>query len=744
MVRLDRKTKRMVRESYLVVLTALVLVSQAARVPDGFCVFSKGDGGARTIHMVTLKPGWTEQEIRATETKVVNRGSEGGDIEVVISFDGKWLAFARSIGAPSNYGGEDYHAFDRFEVYIASLERPFPAEPIRVGRGYWPSWGDDSRNPTKTLYYSTHHDSKTIRAVTVGANGELSNDREITAIRTDLSENYVGFAMCAANGQYYAARYGGSVHAYHFAGPLAGQLIYLNSGCHPSVTAESWWVINAKWSAASNDASVRSSPIPGLSVVGDNSNESEGAYHFGSSANMEWFVTRTYGNWTIQNVGYDCYLFKLTATASAFSVEKQVRITDDGSWIDVHEWEEPQQLGIRLFESSPPSITTGSSATLTWETTGVEGVTLNGEAVPANSSRTVSPATTTTYTLVASAGDNSVSQALTLEVGAPVLTSVVVSPSPTEVMFGESVTLTAEAFDQSGDPITGSVSWSAEGGSVLPASGSTTTFTAANTAGAFTITAAAADVTGTATVLVMDPSVVRLRINSGGCSTLSVDGWEPDVPYAQGGTCWENPAMIATGGVENAAPADVYRTVRRESHNLSFDIPDGEYTVRLHFADAFGDRNMRYTIEGDVVLDNFDPATEAGSTNQAVVMEFVVMVSDGNGMQISAGSSGSDVFEAGIEICGEGAMPVSVSAPRKSAVVPGCLMVGHDGAISVTAPGEHTVHVHSADGRLVTSFSGNGPYHYVVDNSFAGQLYWITLETGSMIVTRKVAILGLR
>ena len=39
------------------------------------------------------------QEIMASETRICPRGSHGGDIQGVISFDGQWLAFARSVDA---------------------------------------------------------------------------------------------------------------------------------------------------------------------------------------------------------------------------------------------------------------------------------------------------------------------------------------------------------------------------------------------------------------------------------------------------------------------------------------------------------------------------------------------------------------------------------------------------------------------------------------------------------------------
>jgi hypothetical protein len=76
----------------------------------------------------------------------------------------------------------------------------------------------------------------------------------------------------------------------------------------------------------------------------------------------------------------------------------------------------------------------------------------------------------------------------------------------------------------------------------------------------------------------------------------------------------------------------------------------------LHFNDGVGDvgsRQMNITIEGTRVLSSYDIVAEAGGKNKAVVEEFNVTVSDGNGMTIALGEgTGSDAFVAGIEISG--------------------------------------------------------------------------------------------
>ncbi|MDE0839303.1 MAG: hypothetical protein OSB41_09645, partial [Kiritimatiellae bacterium] len=65
-----------------------------AALPTGFITYSKGRKGDRTLHKVTLKPGMTEAQVRASETLICKKGDKGGDIQGQISFDGKMLAFA--------------------------------------------------------------------------------------------------------------------------------------------------------------------------------------------------------------------------------------------------------------------------------------------------------------------------------------------------------------------------------------------------------------------------------------------------------------------------------------------------------------------------------------------------------------------------------------------------------------------------------------------------------------------------
>lgn len=152
-----------------------------------------------------------------------------------------------------------------------------------------------------------------------------------------------------------------------------------------------------------------------------------------------------------------------------------------------------------------------------------------------------------------------------------------------------------------------------------------------------------------AVTLTVSELALPLRINCGD-NAYDVTGWQRDDPFVSGGQDWVNPNDIDTSGVTNAAPHDVYKSVRHQSpHAYQIGLPDGDYLLRLHFADAYTDRAMDYFAEGVHILDDLDVVTEAGGTNRALVKEFGITVTGGDGLQIEASSDG-DVFECGIEI----------------------------------------------------------------------------------------------
>jgi phospholipase C len=145
-------------------------------------------------------------------------------------------------------------------------------------------------------------------------------------------------------------------------------------------------------------------------------------------------------------------------------------------------------VGSVAISASPAAIVAGQSTTLTWSSLNAVSASINpgiGNVAPSGS-LAVSPAATTTYTIVATRSNGSmVSASTTVDV-----TSVTISASPASIATGQSSTLTwssSDAASVSISPGIGSVSGSGSV-NVSPTSTTTYTATATNSLGA-TITA---------------------------------------------------------------------------------------------------------------------------------------------------------------------------------------------------------------------------------------------------------------
>jgi len=79
----------------------------------------------------------------------------------------------------------------------------------------------------------------------------------------------------------------------------------------------------------------------------------------------------------------------------------------------------PPPMPTAMLSANPTSIQSGQSATLSWTTSNAASVTLNGAGVAANGSQMVSPASTTTYSLVATNATGSVTRTAMVTVVAP-------------------------------------------------------------------------------------------------------------------------------------------------------------------------------------------------------------------------------------------------------------------------------------------------------------------------------------
>ena len=189
--------------------------------------------------------------------------------------------------------------------------------------------------------------------------------------------------------------------------------------------------------------------------------------------------------------------------------------------------------------------------------------------------------------------------------------------------------------------------------------------------------------TVTATEQDNDTPPVDVKLNSGGGA---VSNWSADANWTMtGGGTASSAAAIANAG---SVPQAVYQTRRYGSTvTYSLAIPDGQYHVRLHFAElaytAAGQRRFNVAIEGAPVLTNFDILAAAGGQNRAVVQVFSNVTVTG-GLQIQAvGTTGTAQFN-GIEVVSAGSEPgrKALAAGRKSVVGTGAgpLAVARSGA----------------------------------------------------------------
>ena len=111
----------------------------------------------------------------------------------------------------------------------------------------------------------------------------------------------------------------------------------------------------------------------------------------------------------------------------------------------------------------------------------------------------------------------------------------------------------------------------------------------------------------------------------------------------------------------NAGPAKIYMSKRYGSDfTYSFPVPTNQtYTVRLHFAEIFdAEKGMRIeniSLNGKIVLPNFEPFAEAGGINKAVVREFTNVKPNRDGtitvrIQATKSSPDQNAKISGIEI----------------------------------------------------------------------------------------------
>ena len=105
--------------------------------------------------------------------------------------------------------------------------------------------------------------------------------------------------------------------------------------------------------------------------------------------------------------------------------------------------------------------------------------------------------------------------------------------------------------------------------------------------------------------------------------------WVADEGFADGETY-----EVDDAAVTNTTDPALYRTERYSMTAYSFAVPNGKYTVKLHFAEVFsgitgpGDRVFSFNVQGHEFKD-FDIWVKAGGPDKAYVESVDVEVTDG-------------------------------------------------------------------------------------------------------------------
>lgn len=154
------------------------------------------------------------------------------------------------------------------------------------------------------------------------------------------------------------------------------------------------------------------------------------------------------------------------------------------------------------------------------------------------------------------------------------------------------------------------------------------------------------------------------QINCGG---VAVGPFAADA-FFLGGLSYSKISAVETNGTVNAAPVEVYQTVRavyEQAFEYIFPnlISGSAYTVRLHFADLFsqnpGDRLFNVTINENRVLENFDVIAEGGAPGIAMVKDFATQADAAGQIHILFDYVVDSAIPCAIEILGERSAPAS-------------------------------------------------------------------------------------
>ena len=131
-------------------------------------------------------------------------------------------------------------------------------------------------------------------------------------------------------------------------------------------------------------------------------------------------------------------------------------------------------------------------------------------------------------------------------------------------------------------------------------------------------------------------------------STTAVAPFQADAFFA-GGNASGGGAIADTSAVISPAPAAVYQR-ERSGGTITYTLPNliaGQtYTLRLHFNESYwktaGQRVFNVTVNGNVVLPNFDIIAAAGAPNTAIVEQFTVQPNASGNVTVTLSGATAD------------------------------------------------------------------------------------------------------
>jgi hypothetical protein len=261
---------------------------------------------------------------------------------------------------------------------------------------------------------------------------------------------------------------------------------------------------------------------------------------------------------------------------------------------------------------------------------------------------------------------------VTLRYSDPVLTTLKAARTETVLRPGDTASLIAWAFDQTGallDPQP-AIAWTALDALPVAADGKVKADSSVWTRHAFK--GAAGSLACTTTVVI---ARILLRIDAGAAADSAPAGWIADGAFGQAGARETFPAgPVNLGAAIDPAPAAVYRTLRRPTGSMTLDsLPNGRYSLRFHFASPYpgtaagipssGAAGMTVKLEGVALLEDYRLPTRPDSGVKVETRQLPVSVSDGDGLEIGFSGSAEAVAYAGVEIHDLGPLAISLLQP---------------------------------------------------------------------------------